>query len=151
MGWHAFTVIKRLVEKLVAPKERNPKKKKKREKTSKEKRISDISLEDALVDIGISLSTLNHEALGIVHRLDRGTSGCIVLAKNDAMHVRLVSYFFCRQIRKSYRALVSYEPVSDEVDKSNEQNLSKVLSNEGVIDLEVGGRPALSTYSIVNK
>ena len=125
-------------------------KNKNRDKSSKGKRVSDISLEDALIDLGIPLSTLNHESMGIVHRLDRGTSGCIVLAKNDAMHARLVSYFFCRQIQKSYRALVSYQPVFHEAE-GNGQNMSRELPDEGVVDLEVGGRPAFSTYLILNR
>lgn len=58
------------------------------------RRTIEVSLEDAVLDFGIPLSTLNPEGRGIVHRLDRGTSGCIVLAKNDQTHARLVTDFF---------------------------------------------------------
>jgi len=66
----------------------------------------DISLVDALLDIPISLSTLNPIAQGMVHRLDWGTSGTIVLAKTDEAHLRLVASFFLRRVEKKYLALV---------------------------------------------
>lgn len=43
---------------------------------------------------------------GIVHRLDKETSGLIVVAKNDAAHAKLGELFSSRQIRKTYIALV---------------------------------------------
>lgn len=41
---------------------------------------------------------------GIVHRLDKGTSGCIVVAKTDAAHQNLVAQFKARSVKKIYRA-----------------------------------------------
>ncbi|WP_348264898.1 RluA family pseudouridine synthase [Telmatobacter sp. DSM 110680] len=43
---------------------------------------------------------------GIVHRLDKDTSGLIVVAKNDAAHAALAELFSTRQISKTYVALV---------------------------------------------
>jgi 23S rRNA pseudouridine1911/1915/1917 synthase len=43
---------------------------------------------------------------GIVHRLDKDTSGCMVVAKNDAAHVALAAQFEARTIKKLYRAIV---------------------------------------------
>ncbi|MGA2890991.1 MAG: RluA family pseudouridine synthase [Terracidiphilus sp.] len=43
---------------------------------------------------------------GIVHRLDKDTSGLIVVAKNDHAHAALAEMFSSRQIRKTYIALV---------------------------------------------
>jgi len=43
---------------------------------------------------------------GIVHRLDRGTSGLMVVAKNDAAHEELARQFHDREIEKEYVALV---------------------------------------------
>jgi 23S rRNA pseudouridine1911/1915/1917 synthase len=43
---------------------------------------------------------------GIVHRLDRGTSGLMVVAKHDASHAELARQFRERQIEKEYIALV---------------------------------------------
>jgi 23S rRNA pseudouridine1911/1915/1917 synthase len=43
---------------------------------------------------------------GIVHRLDKATSGLIVVAKNDEAHRRLAAQFGQRQVKKTYIALV---------------------------------------------
>jgi 23S rRNA pseudouridine1911/1915/1917 synthase len=44
---------------------------------------------------------------GIVHRLDRDTSGVIVVAKTDAAHYKLAEQFERRQVEKEYFAIVS--------------------------------------------
>lgn len=46
------------------------------------------------------------ERPGIVHRLDRGTSGLMVVAKNDTAHVELSRQFQDREVEKEYIALV---------------------------------------------
>lgn len=43
---------------------------------------------------------------GIVHRLDRGTSGLMVIAKNDRAHEELARQFHDREVEKEYVALV---------------------------------------------
>lgn len=43
---------------------------------------------------------------GIVHRLDRGTSGLLVVAKHDAAHQELARQFHDREVEKEYVALV---------------------------------------------
>jgi 23S rRNA pseudouridine1911/1915/1917 synthase len=43
---------------------------------------------------------------GIVHRLDKETSGCLVVAKNDATHLALTQQFAARTVEKVYDALV---------------------------------------------
>jgi 23S rRNA pseudouridine1911/1915/1917 synthase len=43
---------------------------------------------------------------GIVHRLDRGTSGVMVVAKNDSAHQELSRQFHDREVEKEYIALV---------------------------------------------
>src|SRR6187402_3102945 len=47
------------------------------------------------------------ERPGIVHRLDKDTSGCLVAAKNDASHQSLVRQFSGREVTKVYLALVA--------------------------------------------
>jgi 23S rRNA pseudouridine1911/1915/1917 synthase len=47
---------------------------------------------------------------GIVHRLDRGTSGLLVVAKDDETHRRLVRQFASRAVEKEYLALVHGVP-----------------------------------------
>lgn len=50
---------------------------------------------------------------GIVHRLDRDTSGVIVIAKNDSAHLNLASQFEQREVEKEYLAVVSPAPDRD--------------------------------------
>jgi len=47
---------------------------------------------------------------GIVHRLDKDTSGCILVAKNDAAHRELARQFAARTARKTYLAIVRGRP-----------------------------------------
>ena len=49
---------------------------------------------------------------GIVHRLDRGTSGLMVVAKHDAAHQELARQFHDREVEKEYFALVWGEVMS---------------------------------------
>jgi 23S rRNA pseudouridine1911/1915/1917 synthase len=46
---------------------------------------------------------------GIVHRLDKETSGCLVVAKNDETHLALSKQFSERQVEKIYNAIVCGE------------------------------------------
>lgn len=50
---------------------------------------------------------------GIVHRLDRDTSGVIVVAKDNQVHSRLSSQFERREVKKNYKALIWGEPNLD--------------------------------------
>jgi 23S rRNA pseudouridine1911/1915/1917 synthase len=43
---------------------------------------------------------------GIVHRLDKETSGCLVVAKNDETHLALSAQFAGRQVKKIYQAIL---------------------------------------------
>ena len=65
------------------------------------------TLVNALLGRGQALSR-GGDALrpGIVHRLDRETSGAILVAKNDAAHAKLSDDFRQRKIKKTYLALV---------------------------------------------
>ncbi len=50
---------------------------------------------------------------GIVHRLDRDTSGCLVVAKNDDTHLALSAQFASRKVEKIYHAIVCGEMERD--------------------------------------
>jgi 23S rRNA-/tRNA-specific pseudouridylate synthase len=53
--------------------------------------------------------------LWIVHRLDRFTSGVMILARNKAAHKHLNTQFQERQVKKVYRALIEGDPNWDSV------------------------------------
>jgi 23S rRNA pseudouridine1911/1915/1917 synthase len=88
------------------------------------------TLVNALLGRGQSLSE-GGDALrpGIVHRLDKDTSGIILVAKNDAAHAKLSESFRQRQVQKIYIALV--------------QGLLK--QDRGTIDLAIARDPKRRT------
>ncbi|APZ93531.1 RluA family pseudouridine synthase [Fuerstiella marisgermanici] len=62
---------------------------------------------DQLSDIG------GRHRPGIVHRLDRDTTGVILIAKNNQIHQRVSSQFEQREVKKEYRAIVRGVPELD--------------------------------------
>lgn len=60
------------------------------------------------------LSLVNPERPGIVHRLDKDTSGIMVVAKNDAAHINLVKQFAKHSIKRRYIAVVHGKMEFDE-------------------------------------
>ena len=65
------------------------------------------TLVNALLGRGEALSSTAGELRpGVVHRLDKDTSGLVVVAKNDAAHRKLAAGFQERRVRKLYLALV---------------------------------------------
>jgi 23S rRNA pseudouridine1911/1915/1917 synthase len=90
------------------------------------------------------------ERPGIVHRLDKGTSGCIVVAKTDVAHQSLVAQFKSRRVKKIYRAVC----------------LGRLARPTGKIETDIGrsnrdrkkmsatarrGRPALTEYRVLKQ
>lgn len=72
------------------------------------------TLVNALLHHFDSLSTVGGERRpGIVHRLDRLTSGAIVVAKTDRAHQALAAQFQSRRVRKTYWALAHGNPEKD--------------------------------------
>ncbi len=83
---------------------------------------------------------------GIVHRLDKDTSGLIVVAKNETAHENLSEQFRERKVFKTYSALVHG------VVKSNKGKIEEPIArdprNRTQMAVVRGGRPALSIYKI---
>lgn len=69
------------------------------------------TLVNALMAMGIPLSDIaGPERLGIVHRLDKGTSGVMVVAKTNFAHLHLARQFAEHKVDKRYWAIVVGEP-----------------------------------------
>lgn len=69
--------------------------------------VHEGTLVNALLHRFTALSSIGGELRpGIVHRLDRFTSGVLLVAKNDAAHRDLAAQFASRQVRKTYLTLV---------------------------------------------
>ena len=72
------------------------------------------SLVNALLFHCKDLSSINGKLRpGIVHRLDKDTSGAIVAAKNDAAHRSLADQFSGRTVKKEYAAIAWGKPLKD--------------------------------------
>lgn len=73
------------------------------------------TLVNALLGRGTTLAAIGSpDRPGIVHRLDRGTSGVLVVAKTDEAHLGLAARFAARQMDKTYLALVWGRPAPEE-------------------------------------
>ena len=70
------------------------------------------SLVNRLMEMGMPLSS-GPDRPGIVHRLDRGTSGLLIVAKDDEAHERLVRMLAAREVARWYLALVRGSPAHD--------------------------------------
>ena len=73
----------------------------------------------ALMAAGYTISTSGPaERAGIVHRLDVGTSGLMIVAKTDIAYIRLKDAFRNHEVEKTYHALVQghMDPVSGTID-----------------------------------
>ena len=83
---------------------------------------------------------------GIVHRLDKGTSGLLVVAKTETAHENLADQFRAREVFKSYVALVhgQVEKKTDQID----QPIARDPRNRIRMAVVRGGRPALSIYRV---
>src|SRR5215831_5924320 len=83
---------------------------------------------------------------GIVHRLDKGTSGLLVVAKTEAAHEHLSNQFRAREVFKLYVALVhgQIEHRQGQID----QPIARDRRSRVRMAVVRGGRPALSLYRI---
>lgn len=88
---------------------------------------------------------------GIVHRLDKDTSGLIVVAKTDAAHRELQRQFKDREVEKGYLALLDGQPPTD---------TGRIVAAIGrdvrerkrmAVVPERQGRPAVTEYKVVEK
>lgn len=87
---------------------------------------------------------------GIVHRLDRNTTGALVIAKNDTAHWRLAAQFEKRQTRKHYLAIVQGVPELA-ADCINEPlAVHPVIRERFAVRPEIG-KEAITYYEVVEK
>src|SRR5271166_540023 len=84
---------------------------------------------------------------GIVHRLDKETSGLIVVAKNDVTHRKLAQQFSKREIKKRYVALVHGWPVKDRGTINLPISRDKVRRTR-MTTRGSGGRSAVTHYEV---
>lgn len=83
---------------------------------------------------------------GIVHRLDKETSGVLLAAKNATAHQQLISLFSSRQVKKNYFAICLGAPKSGEI-------ITRIgrhpIHRKQMCVLEEGGREAITRFEIL--
>ncbi len=84
---------------------------------------------------------------GIVHRLDKGTSGLMVVAKNDETHRKLAAQFAGRTVKKTYIALVHGWV------KADQGTINRSITRDSVRRVRMttrraGGREAITHYRV---
>jgi 23S rRNA pseudouridine1911/1915/1917 synthase len=86
---------------------------------------------------------------GIVHRLDRDTSGVILVAKNDAAHHALARQLKARTVEKTYVALVEGTPRPSEgvIDAP----IARDPRNRQRMAVVEGGRESVTAYRVVER
>lgn len=84
------------------------------------------------------------ERKGIVHRLDVGTSGAMVVAKSQLAYDRLQADFRARRVKKIYQALVQgyLDPAAGTIDAP----IGRHPSRDFKMAVVAGGRPAITHY-----
>jgi 23S rRNA pseudouridine1911/1915/1917 synthase len=89
------------------------------------------------------------ERPGIVHRLDKETSGLLVAAKSDPAHLGLTGQFAGRTVDKRYRAIVIGVVEADrgEVDRP----IGRHPTDRKRMAIVEGGRPALTSYQVLDR
>jgi 23S rRNA pseudouridine1911/1915/1917 synthase len=109
------------------------------------------TLVNALVHRFQKLSTVGGDLRpGIVHRLDRLTSGVILVAKTDAAHRHLAAQFANREVEKIYLALVNGRV------KTDQGKITKPISRDPVRRVRMtaqssGGRHAITDYKVLRR
>ncbi len=106
--------------------------------------VKEPTLVDWLIHKGVSLSTISgEERHGIVHRIDKETTGALVIAKDNDTHEQLSNQLKDKSMGRYYLALVDY-PLKDNiiVDKPIARNPKNRLKM-GIVE---GGRGAKTAF-----
>lgn len=84
---------------------------------------------------------------GIVHRLDKDTSGLLLVAKNDASQLALSSQLAARQMEKHYRALV--EGVMGEDSGRIDAPIARSRRDRKKMAVDPEGRPSVTEWTVL--
>lgn len=107
------------------------------------------TLVDALMAMQVPLAATGGDPLrpGIVHRLDRGTSGLLVIAKTDEAYLGMAALLRTHDIERSYTALV--EGVPDPPRATVDAPIARSVAQRTRFAVDPGGRPAVTHYDLL--
>lgn len=109
----------------------------------------DDTLVNALVARGTTLAEGPGGRPGIVHRLDRDTSGLMVIAKNDLAHRRLGTAIAARNVKRAY-AVLSWGHLSSSPQEVNAP-IGRHQTDRKRMVIRPDGRPARTDFSVVGR
>ena len=86
---------------------------------------------------------------GIVHRLDKNTSGAIIIAKNDKAHINLSEQLKNHEIKKTYIALV--RGVVKENNASIKMPIGRSKKDRKKMDVDRNGKEAVTHFKVLKR
>jgi 23S rRNA pseudouridine1911/1915/1917 synthase len=86
---------------------------------------------------------------GIVHRIDRDTSGLLVICKNNRAHHALAEQFAVHSITRTYRAIVYNNIKNDE--GTVDAPLARMKNDRKKIGIDPAGRRAVTHYRVLER
>lgn len=105
------------------------------------------TLVNALLNMGTPLAGIGSTRPGIVHRLDKDTSGLLLVAKDDAAQAALVEALRARDISRRYLALVRGIPTSPS--GTIEAPIGRHPTRRQMMSVVAGGRPSVTHYGVL--
>ena len=106
--------------------------------------VKEATLVDWLIHKGISLSTISgEERHGIVHRIDKETTGALVIAKNNEAHQNLSEQLQDKSMGRYYLALIDY-PLKDNIVVN--KPIARSPKNRLKMDIVEGGKEAKTAF-----
>ncbi|MBL0687616.1 MAG: RluA family pseudouridine synthase [Sulfurospirillum sp.] len=106
--------------------------------------VKEATVVDWLIKRGVSLATISgDERHGIVHRIDKETSGALVVAKNNRAHLGLSSQLLDKSMGRYYLAITDLPLKNDTIVN---KPIARNRKNRLKMDVVMGGRESKSAF-----
>ncbi len=110
------------------------------------------TLVNALLNLSIELSRMDDDMRpGIVHRLDKETSGLILVAKDNITHTKLAKQFQRREVKKRYVALVEGRVEFDEGQIDDPLGKHPHKFGKRAVRYDRVGKEAITNYKVLKR
>jgi 23S rRNA pseudouridine1911/1915/1917 synthase len=105
------------------------------------------TLANALLFKFSNLKTMDPLRPGIVHRLDKETSGILIAAKNEVSHRKLIEIFSKRKIEKKYICICIKDPKNQTISEP----IGRHPVNRKKMAVKTNGKEAISKFKVISK
>lgn len=96
-----------------------------------------------------NLSSLNGNRPGIVHRIDKDTTGLLVVAKNDFAHTKLSEQFKIHSITREYEMIVLGNPKFEKI--TVDKAISRSKKDRTKMAIDETGRNAVTHFEVIER